>query len=656
MTGRHGLTRRRLLASGIGLGAVAATPVLFGCSSREPIEPDAAKGSEAPGLAERVDAGELPPVGQRLPTQPLVVEPVDRVGAYGGIWRSVIGRTEYSYLYAMLGYENLVSWTPGWSGAVGTSEITPNVAESYEISDDGTEFTFRLREGMKWSDGEPFTAGDVQFAVEDVMFDTELFPSPGKSVLSRGNPIEFRPIDELSFTLVTAQPDGLFLHLLAHPLGQVYTKFPRHYLERFHPRYNPDAKQLAADEGFENWVDYFEKLSGLVWFTGQNADIPTLWPWHFVTTLDSRQVKLERNPYYWKVDPDGSQLPYIDEVTYDVLDDAEAMLSKALNGEVSMEAGPDTRFTNPANKPLLAKEREEHDFDFVEVTETRMNIMCVYLNLTHKDPAKREMFNNLDFRIGLSHAINRQDIIDATMQRQGEPYQAAPLPDSAFYDEEFATQYLEYDVDLANDHLDAAYPDKNADGVRLGPDGEPISFVVEFVPDMRPEWAEQLEMIRRFWREVGVDVAVRDMDDVLFAERKDNNEHDACVWHGDGGLDVLQQPKNYVVQDAGSYYAVPWGMWNSTGGAEGEEPPENTLRQLQLLKDISASTDPAEQQRLATEMLTIAKEQFHVIGIARETAKYFIAKNDFRNVPQRMIQGWTYPTPGPTRPEQYYIG
>lgn len=494
------------------------------------------------------------------------------------------------------------------------------------------------------------------FAVDDVLLNSELFPVAPAPVTASGEPARIEKLDEYAFRISFRKGAGLFLYELAHPLGMVFTKFPKHYLAQFHKAHSEDIDKHLEGGRFGDWVELFTAKSGLIWGIGDNADLPSVWPWQVTRSFaDGQRVVLERNPYYWKVDPGGRQLPYLDRVIFDIMNDTEVMMLKALHGELNMEVGPDTRFTNPANKPVLARNREKAGYGFVDAAESRMNIMCLYLNLTHKGRAKRKVFGNRDFRIGLSLALNREELIETTMQRQGEPYQAAPLPDSAFYDERLATQHLAYDVTAANASLDRAVPEKDDDGMRLGPDGKPISITVEYVPEFRPEWADMLELIRRYWRTVGVQLRLRSEDRSLFDTRKNANAHDAAVWHGDGGLDVLQQPKNYFPSGDGSYYAVSWGNWFASEGAEGEEPPEAPRQQMDLFRRLQSSGDAKQQAGLMRQILGIAREQFYVIGIARETEKFFLAGDRFHNVPETIIEGWTYPTPGPTRPEQYFF-
>jgi peptide/nickel transport system substrate-binding protein len=166
------------------LGAIAASPLAVSVSacdllSTDPAEDGNGGGSndgglaetEAPALAQLVEAGELPALEERLPDSPLVVEPTDRLGVYGGTWNTVLlGPADTFWLNKTIGHESLLRWDPEWT------MVVPNVAESIDASDDGTEFTITLRAGMKWSDGEPFTTADVMFYFEDVQFNEELYP------------------------------------------------------------------------------------------------------------------------------------------------------------------------------------------------------------------------------------------------------------------------------------------------------------------------------------------------------------------------------------------------------------------------------------------------------------------------------------------------
>ena len=143
------------------VGAVALTGAALAFGQVPAAFAQAAKG-EAPALATQVAAGKLDSVDKRVPKNPLVITPAEKVGVYGGTLRSLIsGPGDYSWFRTMFGYESLLIWD------LKAQKVVPNLAEM-EVSPDATKYTFKLREGMKWSDGEPFTAKDIMFWWNDV--------------------------------------------------------------------------------------------------------------------------------------------------------------------------------------------------------------------------------------------------------------------------------------------------------------------------------------------------------------------------------------------------------------------------------------------------------------------------------------------------------
>lgn len=651
-TRRGSWSRRAVLGAGLGFAGLGTTG---GCGflTTEPEgegsdSENSKKGKEAPALAERVRAGKLPAVAERLPDSPLVVEPTERVGVYGGTWRTaLLGAADIPWLFRTVGYESLMRWTPDWK------DLIPNVAESVEESEDGASFTVTLRKGTKWSDGEPVTADDMVFAYEDVQNDTDINPVFPSHFGIRGKPLTIKKVDDLTATLTFDEPNGLFLQRLAlADQGAQLVMAPRHYLEKFHRKYNPNVDSLLEEAGFDHWADLFLSRSD-PW---ENAELPRLHAWVPENDLgQGNRLVLRRNPYYWKVDSEGSQLPYLDEVVFDLLSDEEVMLLNATNGEIEFHT---RHFNTLPNKPVLAQNRESGDYDFVTLQNTLMNEMVIALNLAHKDPVKRETFQNRDFRVGLSHAINREELIKVVFQQQGEPWQAAPIEDSEFYDEELAKQYTEYDPDLANQHLDrAGFSEKDDSGFRLGPDGKRIIINVEVaLPALTPFWPDAMEFITDNWKQVGIDARVKTEDRSIFYERKEANEHDANVWSGDGGFgDEILEPRWYLPSSLESNYAIPWASWYMSNGTDGEEPPDLTRQQIELYYQLSTTPDEEERGKIFTEILELSKEAFYAIGTVFVSETYGIVKNNFKNVPEVIPESARFNTPAPTNPEQYFI-
>ncbi len=607
---------------------------------------------EAPKVAEMVSAGNLPAVAERLPKKPMVLEPIESVGKYGGTWNTALkGTSDTAWLVRTIGYENLVRWRPDVKNFT-AEEVIPNIADSVDMNDEGSEYTFHLREGMKWSDGKPFTADDIMFWYEDVFSNEELTPAVPSWLTAAGKPVTVQRVDDLTVVFRFAGPNGLFLSRLATPPGDAPTAFPRHYMQQFHKKYNPQVEQQAKKAQMEGWTDLFaSKVSP--W---ENPEKPTLNAWKLTKAVGdaTQQLTAERNPYYWKVDTEGNQLPYIDTISYRVTDDVEVMVLQALNGEIDMM---DRHINALANKPVFFDNQEKGNYHFTNEIPASMNQMMFALNLTVRDKNKRQVFNDKNFRIGLSHAINRQEIIDAAYQSQGEPFQGAPRPESPFFNEQLAKQYTEYDVALANQFLDKVLPEKNDQGMRLGPDGKPFVFQVETAaaPTASQEGAA-LELMQGYFKAVGIDMRVKPLERSLFYERKDSNQSDATTWSGDGGLDVILEPRWYFPFSTESNFAIPWAIWFNNPKADGAiKPPAAAKKQMELYRQLMDAPSAEERADLMKQILQIAQEEFWVMGLALPTEGYGIVKNNFHNVPEDVVSAYLSLTPAQTNPSQYWI-
>ncbi|NEE01644.1 ABC transporter substrate-binding protein [Phytoactinopolyspora halotolerans] len=650
------IDRRRLLRAGGALALVAMVPACTSSSGGDNgngASPDTSAGTasgEAPSLRALVDSGDLPPVAERLPADPAVVEPIEQIGSYGGTWRNgMVGAQSFRLDYA-IGYEPLVRWNLAWD------EVIPNVAASFEVSDDATQYTFTLREGMRWSDGAPFTADDILFAYDDLVANPDVMPDGLSLFMVDGELATLEKVDDTTVTFTFPGPHGLFLDALANQPINVLTRLPRHYLQKFHRDYSDDADQAAKDAGFSGWVEALQHAIGgaALW---SDIELPRLHAWVPTTPISSAtRMTFERNPYYWKVDPEGNQLPYLDGVEYSIVQDEEVLLLNTVQGEIDMI---DRVVTTTANKPVLAADRETAGYEFFNLIPDKLNTVTILLNLTCKDEVKREIFQNRDFRIGLSHAINRQEIIDAVFARQGEPAQPAPLPESALYDEEFATQYTAYDVDLANQHLDAAgLTETDGDGIRLGPDGTPVSIRVLAPSDQKTELIDALELIKGYWRDVGVELTVQGEGSEHRYEILDASDQEAHVWDGDGGIHPVSTPQYYLPMDGlDNRFAAGWSTWLDTDGSgEGAiEPPDAAKEQLELYRQVQAEADPERRNELMRHVLQIAKEQFYLIGVSTPLPGYGVVKNEFRNMVDETYFAGGFPYPGATYPEQFYL-
>ncbi|MGQ9369770.1 ABC transporter substrate-binding protein [Azospirillum sp. ST 5-10] len=656
--------RRARAAAGVAGRATAVLAVVVAlCGSAA-----AAFYREAPGLAERVAAGTLPAVDERLPGNPLLIPVEERVGRYGGVWRmAMVGDGDGLLLYRSIGYEPLVRWDPAWR------RVVPNVAQSFRLSDDARTVTFQLRPGLRWSDGVPFTAEDIRFWVEDVLLDPELTPRPPRWMPTGPQGVRLEVADPHTVRFHFATPNSLFVAALAS--GQEWralTEHPRHALSRYHRRYNPQgiAAEVAA-AGVADWTELFHLKAGTFLNRSDPASllrrrpdpaggvqraepIPTLYAWVLdrLEPGDPPVYVAERNPYYWKVDPAGQQLPYLDRVDVYAAADETAFARLLAGGRIDLQA---RHVVSPGMQPLLA-DLFAKDHRPLPIQPSVSNEVPLILNLTHPDPVLRAVLADRDVRVALSRAIDRRAIIERVFGGRGEPYQMAPRPDSRFYVERLARQHLDHDPVEAGRILDAkGLGVRDGDGVRLLPDGRRLSLTV-LVRSDRAHHAAAMAMVARQWRAVGVEVTVREVSRRDLIDRIAANRFDAAVGYADGGMDAILDAYAYVPCFPDSQAAPGWAVWHNDPGRPGAvEPPAAVKRQVDLYRRIAETTDPDRQDRLMREVLEIAADEFYTLGIALVPGNDGIVRASFANVPAAMTESWIYPTPGPTNPPQYFM-
>ncbi len=606
---------------------------------------------EAPALAAAVKEGKLPPVAQRVGDEPEIVKPLESVGKYGGQLRfGLRGSSDHNHILRMVGAQGLVRWDPQYT------KIIPNVAKSYEVDPSGKVFTFHLRKGMKWSDGKPFTADDVLFNVEDLVLNSQYAPTPSRYT-SGGKPLQIEKVDEDTVRFTFAEPYGDFLAELASPLGQHPVLYAKHYCSQFHPKYNQKIDETVKANNASDWKNLFQQKCGDIEIPSRwgNPERPTLDPWVVKEPYvgGATRVVMERNPYFWQVDPESKQLPYIDQLSANIAQDVESLILSAIGGRIDFGL---RHLDAPANRPVLAENREKGGYEMFAGASVGGTNMVINLNLTHKDKELRELFNKKDFRVALSHGMNRKGIIDTALLGEGEPWQQGPFETHPNFHKQIATQFLEYDVAKANALLDKIGLDKRApDGTRLLPSGRPVKFKIDVIPTLQPEQVDMLQLIERDWAKIGIDMDVNATERTLFYERTSNgNDHDAAVWGGQASWVPGEIPQQIVPVHHDSRWGIPWSQWYNTGGKSGEEPPPSVKERMRLYDEARATADPEKRREIVKKIADIAADEFEVMSVTKALPTYGIKKTNLKNVPESMPNSWYYPTPGPTLPQTWY--
>ncbi len=621
----RGLSRRTLV-QGASLGAAAAALGRMPASALQ--TPSVTPSGEAPDLAALVDSGELPPLAERLPKNPLVVEPVDQIGQYGGTFRRAQTNPEGTVDYLLMTRASIVEWSLS-----NQPEAIPGLAEAWEVNEDATVYTFTLREGLRWSDGEPFTADDIMFAVNDVLYNKDLFPVPPTYLAVGGQPSTVEKVDDQTVSFTFPQSNGLFPRFLA--FNGMGLTMPKHYLAQFHPAYTDQATvdKQASDAGFTDWMEYFgQRNNGWA-----NPDRPTMGAWKLTQAVSgsSTRATLERNPYYWKVDTAGNQLPYVDTVSFDILEQT-AIALRAANGEIDLQY----KFVGFQDMPILTEAQETGNFRILQ-WPIDQPWCAMHMNQSHKDEGMRALMQDVNFRGGLSHAINREEMNEILFFGLGGIQHPCDLPGSPYYVEGLGYTFTEYDVDTANEMLDAAgLTERDRDGFRLRPDGQDLTLTIlthPYNPGMNP--VDAYELVKGYWEAVGIRLNIDVVDLTLWFERVYANDHDIAGYSAHGLFwDVY--PNWYIPTADSTYWAPLYGIWYASGGESGEEPT-GQLRELQTLYDsLVAEPDEATRIEIGQRILRIHDENVYMIGTVSTPFQPVVVNNNLVNVLEEGISSY----------------
>ncbi len=601
---------------------------------------------EAPMLSQKVKDGKLPSVEKRLPAKPVVVKTFDSTGNYGGIWRrAYTGISDLNETRKIL-YDPLVRWSPEF-------KIVPNLCENWDIQDQGRVYILKLVHGVKWSDGVPFTADDIIFAVNDTLLDKEVSPSAPGWIAPGGDEPKVSKIDDFTVRFEFKQPYGLFLENLACPNGMALVTRPKHYLEKFHKKYaNPsELEALLKDKRVSSWNKLFNEMINIQQGLFVTTDLPSILAWTTKIPAPGKRFLMERNPYYWKVDEKGNQLPYIDTIATELLNEANMVLLKAVAGEIDMQAN---HLGGMSNSILLLAQLGSGNFRLVPKISTASVGLLIAPNLNHQDPVTKKILNDKRFRIALSHAIRRTEINDILFRGKGTPRQAAPLKESGFYSESYENCYLKYDLDLANKRFDEMGLKVGADGWRKRPDGNRLQLSLDVMASIQT-WVDAAEIIASDFKKIKIDTAVKSETRELFRQRTQSCAHDMALWPGDGGLECLFEPRWYFPYSSESLQAPLYAQWYQSRGKQGDEPPADIKEMMSNFDKIVHTVDKQKQKELFDRIIAANEENLYVIGLVYQPPDYYVVSPYMKNIPASDFQSWIYPNPGPIHPEQFFF-
>lgn len=588
---------------------------------------------ETPFLAPRVATGALPPVASRLPDEPLVVDPPHRgreLGRPGGDIVTMVARARDIRYLSAYSYARLVGYDEGL-------RLQADLLKSFDEQDQRI-FTFHLRAGHKWSDGEPFTAEDFRYWWEDVANAKQLSPAGiPEFMMVEGKPPRFEVIDPLTVRFSWEKPNPRFLPTLAAPRDPFIYR-PAHYLKQFHAKYNDPARldTLARGQKLKSWAALHNRMDDM--FENANPDLPTLQAWRVTNAAPATRFVFERNPFYHRVDTAGQQLPYVDRVLCDVATGG-LMAAKSNAGEADLQA----RGLTMADIPVLKEGEKARGYRTLLWSIARGSEIALYPNLTVSDPVWRKLNRDVRFRRALSMAIDRKTLNNALLFGLGKVGNNTVDESSPLFEPAFRTLNARYEPEEASRLLDEiGLTARDGNGIRLLPDGRLLEIVVE-VDGESAMMVDGLELIGEFWREVGVKLFVKPQERTILRNRVYSGLTVMTANVGlDNALPTPVMPPFELAPARQDNYAWPaWGQHMETHGTRGEAVDMSApARLMALYRGWLASADELEHARIWKEMLRIHAEQQFVIGTVAGALQPIVINTRLKNLRDKGIYSW----------------
>jgi peptide/nickel transport system substrate-binding protein len=588
---------------------------------------------EPPFLEERVAKGELPPIAERLPKTPIVVDLEDRkreVGRYGGDIRTLVAKPRDLRYLTVNGYTRLVGYDE-------TLALKPDLLEQVDNEGDRV-FTFTLREGHRWSDGEPFTTEDFRYFWEDVAENHELSPAgPPDFMIVDGVPAKVEILDDRHIRYSWDKPNPRFLPALAMP-RPTFIYSPAHYLKQFHTKYaDPDKlAKLAAKKKLTSWAALHNKLDDP--YEASNVDMPVLDPWHVVTKAPAQRFIFERNPFYHRVDEAGHQLPYVDRLVVDVAG-ASLFAAKANAGEVDLLV----RGLTTNDVPVLKQGEASHEYKTLLWPVARGSAFALYPNQNTNDPVWQALMRDVRFRRALSLAIDRRTLNNALWFGLGQEGNNTVRPESALYEERDRMAWAHYDPERAGKLLDEiGLSQKDGAGLRLLPDGRPMEILVE-VDGESAELIDALQITAEFWADIGIKLLVKPQEASNLRQRSFAGQTLMVAAQGlDNALPTALMPPSELAPTRQDNPAWPqWGQYYETAGKAGAKPDGPGMDELMRLYDAWLhSSELTDKARIWADLLRLNAENQYTIGTVAGSIQPLVVSRHLRNVPTKAIYSW----------------
>ena len=607
--------------------------------------------SEAPMLADQVSAGTLPAVEERIPDADNVfVETVDATGAhleignYGGVI-------------------NLAGAGGGWGLSRPTLESIiryntdgsyyPNVIKAFDHNDDYTEWTFHLREGMKWSDGEPFTADDITFWYYMCHLSNFDSKKNGWSALKEEVDGEdawakLTKVDDYTVTWTFVNPkypadfiengDFKWCWAPAHYLSDLIPDsedFP--YVENEYWQSTGLSEEEVLANAQKKGIDAatVKDLGKAVSYNFWNTSgLPTLNSFVLSTvpgnsSKDDTLCIMDRNPYFWKVDAAGNQLPYVDALHFNTTSEDGQDLLMFRSGEIDI--------ITIAMKDISATLGDLGDAaELREWGTTNWGSYQITFNYTNTDENYATLFANPDFREAMSICVDRKQVSELLSDGFLEPGQAAPAEGNIGYDEEWATKWTEYDVDKAKSLLEGCGLVMGSDGFYDFADGS--DFMLTFLAyDGGAD--ESYPVFEQYYKAVGINCALKNLEVAAFDEQIDNNDWVAVMGPHTaiGGASLKDRAAPFVPIAQSSEWYGEYGTYYQTKGAQGVEPTGDMAKLVEIYDKWRSTSDEAERDAYQEQIYQIHKDNLWSLGYLKAENSYELINSKIKNYADNLV-------------------
>ena len=577
-----------------------------------------------------VDKGKLPPVKDRLPKAPLVYKTSnmpDGIGVYGDVMRHVIGgRPE--------GWNYWAGQNQGWGGVdiglqecltrtgplfeIKASELEPlpNLATSWDWSADGHQLTMHLIEGAKWSDGVPFTSDDVMFYWQYNLLDRSVHPLNAATPEMFGDGTTLKALDDhtVQWTFKEAFPKQ-YLYAMAYG---TFCPGPAHILRPMHPAFS------------KNTYDQFTNA-----FPATYLNMPTMGAWVPVAYRPDDIIVMRRNPYFWKVDEQGNQLPYLNEVQYKLSTWADRDV-QAVAGNADM-----SELEQAENFVESLKHAADPNAPARLAFGARTIGYTLYPNLSDNDwgnpdaraKAVRELNRNLDFRKAVTYGIDRQALGNSLVKGPFTAiYPGGLYAGTAYYDKA-STVYYPFSVDSAKAELaKAGLVDTDGDGIvnfpkdTPGVGGQDVQVTMLATADYQTDKSLADGLVAQMAR-----IGIKVVPQIMASTQKDSTQES-----GKFDWTIVRNGSELISVVQGTSALAPTGPATSLQHRAGSDGKLDLLPYEQQMVDVVdkfiASQDTAERIGLMKQYQKLYTENVNGIGLTQYPGAEIINKR-FANVP-----------------------